>query len=118
MGYNTTFRITVEGSSFTDFFKAIGKLPKYNREEVVSTIACYNGIPVDLDNIDKICGYGKWYDHEEDLKLISSYFDGIIHVYGEGDTNGDMWHKSFKKGLMQRRDAIITFPEYDPEGFE
>lgn len=67
-------------------------------------------------------GYGKglfedtckWYEHEEDMKKVSSnYPDVIFTLEGEGEEAGDMWKKYFMNGKMQSCKAVITYPEFD-----
>lgn len=57
----------------------------------------------------------KWYDHETDLRKISTQFpDVVFHLHGVGEDYGDIWEKHFCNGKMQVCKARITFPKYDP----
>ena len=57
-----------------------------------------------------------WYDHEGDIIKLSLLFpDTIFDLHGSGEESGDIWHKYFFRGKVQRCRAIITFDEYNQE---
>jgi hypothetical protein len=54
-----------------------------------------------------------WYNHEADLRNLSlKYPELVFDLYGEGEENGDRWHKYFQNGKMQVCKVIMTFPEF------
>lgn len=67
-----------------------------------------------IDECGDYCDSVNWYNHEEDMKVLSSRFpDVTLELYGEGEESGDVWNKYFKNGKMQVCRAKITFDGYD-----
>ena len=61
----------------------------------------------------------KWYDHEESLISYSKqYPTTIFKLIGEGEENGDLWHKYFVNGGMQVCKGIISYPVMDISKFD
>ena len=57
--------------------------------------------------------YGKWYDHDEDMCLISSKFPGIVfELNGHGDDSDDIWVSYYFNGGGQFAPAQIQFDEF------
>ena len=59
----------------------------------------------------------KWGSHEDDMRVISSLFPGVLFLLtGEGEEWGDRWKKYFLNGKMHRVDARISieYDEFDP----
>lgn len=67
-------------------------------------------------------GYGeetKWYDHEEEMKQLSSQLPGYIFTLkGFGEENEDIWTKYFKNGKIQKAFAKIELDEFDENKLE
>ena len=107
MGYYTSFEIKTM-DEVSDIVKAAISheieayhLPDYN--EWMGGWACY----------------GKWYDHEEDLKELSLKFpDVVFEVYGDGEESDDLWYKYFKNGRMQYCPCHFEFDPYDESKLE
>ena len=60
----------------------------------------------------------KWYDHENDMKLISTTFhEFLFKLNGEGEESGDIWVKWFYQGKMQGGQAKLILPEFDAKLF-
>lgn len=56
----------------------------------------------------------EWESHEDDMKAFSRHFTKYVFIlYGEGESNKDMWFKYFKNGKMQVAPAKIKFDNYD-----
>lgn len=56
----------------------------------------------------------KWYDHEKDMKALSSEFPEVLFTLeGRGEEWDDAWVKYFLGGKMQVCYAEITFPPLD-----
>lgn len=56
-----------------------------------------------------------WYDHEQDMRLLSAKFpDMVFWLSGHGDDAEDIWDKYFIGGKMQACYAEIVRGEFDP----
>ena len=65
------------------------------------------------------CAYGKWYEHEDDLKKLSLLFpDVVFRVYGDGEESDDIWYKYFKNGKVQYCPCHFSFDPYDEAKLE
>ena len=65
--------------------------------------------------------YGStWYDHEEDMKIVSKELGDnyVFEVEGYGEERGDWWKKYFVNGKMAVYVLPITFPEFKEEDLE
>ena len=100
MGYQTRYRLELEGNSDEiDFLKL---------EFVhISTIEPRNYYIKNLLQYDE--HEAKWYDHENDLKELSINYPLIFfRLYGIGENWGDFWVKYFKNGKMTKLDCILS----------
>lgn len=101
MGYNTSYELSILG----DHYELLESIIENDRE-------MFYGINSDGSTYDSV----KWYDHEIDMKYISSLHPShIFMLEGSGEDSGDIWVKYFKGGKMQVCRAKITFDEYDEE---
>lgn len=98
MGYNTTYDLSIEPY-----------------DEGVHRIL--------LDEVNK--GYNpfedpcKWYEWEEDLRLISLKFpDHYFHLHGHGEEEGDIWAATFKDGKAHIRNAEIIIAPFEEDKLE
>ena len=107
MGYDTRYQLDiVEGGYISD---VLSLLNKSDFEEMFFAV----------DEHGEDANNCKWYDHEDDMKKLSLMFPDIVFdLYGEGDEAGDIWHKYFKNGKMQRCPAKICFDAYDESKLE
>lgn len=56
----------------------------------------------------------KWYDHEDDMKLLSAKFpDMVFWLSGQGENQEDLWQKFFVNGRMQECYAQIVYDDFD-----
>lgn len=61
----------------------------------------------------------KWYDHEEDMILLSQEFPNVLFkLHGEGEENGDIWDKYFMDGKMQYCPAKVQCAPFDRSKLE
>lgn len=57
-----------------------------------------------------------WFSEEEDMLILSREFSDVhFEVHGEGENQGDIWEDHFLGGKVQRCNAQIVIPEFDPE---
>lgn len=57
----------------------------------------------------------KWYEHEEDMRMISvKYPMAIFTLSGEGEEAGDLWRKYFLAGRMCGGKAKIVYEKFSP----
>lgn len=93
MGYNTEYCLEIKNHTDEDLDYLDFMLQK---EDCAVTV---NG---------ESYGETKWYEHEEDLKKISTKFPGLIlQLDGEGEESGDIWRKYFKDGKMQSANTKV-----------
>lgn len=105
MGYSTSYNLTVHAGD-----KSIKDI--YNDWEERKFI--FEGFDYAIDECGNMCDRVKWYNHENDMKKLSSrYPETVFLLTGEGEDNDDIWKKYFKNGKMQSCYAKITFDEYN-----
>src|SRR5687768_12850408 len=106
MGYNTTYSLEVEppilDKAFEDFF------------EPGAVFWMLEGRDPQVGYLGN--GYCTWYEHEDEMKLLSKGFPNhLFTLWGEGDSSGDIWCKYFQDGKMQFCPPTIVYEKYDPE---
>ena len=105
MGYYTTFKLSVKDSEITDNIKK--ELSIINRDYFDN-----------MDTIDELIeGWfeAKWYNYEDDMKMLSLKFPTIVFILeGDGEENDDMWVAYFMNGKVQHEKAKITYNYFDP----
>ena len=99
MGYNTQFKVTALGDETEKAIKSLAERSRY--DGYFETDYWTPGDEV------------KWYDWEEDLKVISKQFENtVIVIEGEGES-GDVWKAWAYRGKVEVARAIIEFPTPD-----
>ncbi len=64
---------------------------------------------------DAYYSHTTWYDHEQDIRLLSAKFPNMVFwLSGQGDDREDIWDKYFIDGKMQACYAKIVYGEFDP----
>jgi hypothetical protein len=57
----------------------------------------------------------KWYDHDTDMRRISSQYPYILFIlHGIGEDNDDRWIKYYMNGLTQYAPARFVYDDFDP----
>lgn len=83
-------------------------------EDILKSEEDFPGLDYAIDENGDYYESVKWYDHEEDMRILSGrYPDVIFALEGEGMNQGDHWFEYYKNGKMQRCNAIVSFDEYD-----
>lgn len=104
MGYNTSYELEYENCD------------DETREQIAATIAADDNLDYGLNSDGDPC---KWYDHEEDMKELSKQFPEVLFTLsGNGEDCPDLWKKYFRNGKIQRAEAEIIYPEFDPTRLE
>lgn len=104
MGYETSFKITVEPRSTRSLLEAIV-------EKIENLDNCYPYVNSQGNAIHASC---KWYEHEDDMRIVSTHFPEIvITVNGDGEESGDLWRRYYKNGKCQKAETRITFTEFN-----
>ena len=116
MGYYTQFVIKADSQTFAidEFIEAIDKGSAQPNEYSGSY---FSGLYWSDYHKGWVISDTKWYDHEDDLKWLSSQFPDVLFTvkgHGEdGDRKDHLWMKYFKGGKMQASNAHITYEEFD-----
>lgn len=56
----------------------------------------------------------KWYDHEQDMCLLSAKFPEVVFwLSGQGEGCEDLWQKYFFSGKVQEAYAHIVYDDFD-----
>lgn len=54
--------------------------------------------------------YTKWYDHDEDMRLLSYRFpDVVFELRGDGEESEDVWSHYYKGGRAQTDGLVVTY---------
>ena len=67
------------------------------------------------------CDDMKWYEHDKDMKALSSAFPNVLFCLdGKGEDDDDLWRSYFLNGKRQlcRAKITIEYPEFDPSFLE
>ena len=107
MGYETSFSLSIEPGSHSEK-EIFWELRKNDN-------ACYALNISEADSEYECRAPAKWYSHEKDMLALSKKFpEATFLLEGEGEEQGDLWKHHYRNGRVQRRNAIISFTEYDP----
>ncbi len=121
MGYYTFYTLLAESLNKDELKKIANKIFEIRNNG--DTNFCYglsdNGIGNDRNSIPEILldledwnTLVKWYDWEDDMKLLTKALPGIVlHLKGIGEDHDDIWQAHFLNGKSQYCRAII--PEFD-----
>ena len=102
MGYYTDFELTVD---------RVNPLLRADLEEEIRKMNVF-----DPGNVDTgwSVNAAKWYDHDEDMLLLSRRFpDTVFTLYGYGDSIDDRWVSYYKSGAQQYAEAVIIYADFD-----
>lgn len=115
MGYYTDYTLSVYGAETQGdgSLKMIDKISPIIAEQIEAEIDKMN-VFTDGDITDSYYSNCKWYDHEDDMRVLSAKFpDQIFWLSGRGDDDDDRWQKFFVAGKMQECYARIIYDGFD-----
>lgn len=103
MGYYTNYSLSFSPENKND---RIGK-DKY--DAILRELSKMNV----FDDEECTYAYDKWYDHDKDMRLISSKFPGIVfELDGNGEESDDIWVSYYLNGGSQFAPAQIQFDKF------
>lgn len=116
MGYYTDYTLSVH-SAKRDAAGAVmisDEIPSDLERQIENEIGKMN-VFQDGNVQDAYYANAKWYDHEDDMRLLSAKFpDVVFWLSGSGDDCDDLWQKFFVGGRMQTCYAQIVYDDFDP----
>ena len=105
MGYYTNYTLTIENEN----------VPQSRLVEIDDEIMKMDVMDGSLCRYGVCSGEDKWYDHDEDMLLLSTKFPEILFcLYGTGEGYEDIWRTYYQNGKMQHCPASIVYDDYDP----
>jgi hypothetical protein len=104
MGYETAYTLSIGDVAVNDAIDHV--------------VANQDAYPYSEDVLQEVikgyCIYAKWYDHEDDMRNLSSAFpEERFILTGYGEDQPDAWAKHFVNGRMQVCTGEIVFPPFD-----
>lgn len=117
MGYYTSFELTFKPYKDDE----LPFIPGVTLYDELKKMNVFEDIYIEKDNpfAGDANGYAKWYEHEEDMDLLSKKFVGVLfELHGNGELNDDMWIEYFLNGKHQRCAAKITFDPFNEDEME
>ena len=115
MGYYTDYTLSVYRAKKQDdgSIVMVSDIPKIVEIQIEEEIDLMN-VFRDGNIKDSYYANDTWYNHEEDMRLLSSKFPDIVFwLSGDGDNHEDMWQKFFVAGKMQPCYARIIYDDFD-----
>lgn len=132
MGYYTNYILNIDSSYGRGAREAAleaekqevrdSNLPPYSKAKIISMLEeKYKHEEVGIDEVlseldeDPFECETKWYEHEEEMLAVSRKYPSVLFtLQGQGEEADDLWRKYFYDGKVQRTEAVITFPPFDP----
>ena len=118
MGYYTRFELShdsVDVEVTKAIYEAIGSFGESSDIDIAIGL-------VDCNERSTVYGPSqgtKWYEHDEDMKELSSKFPEILFTLeGKGEEVGDLWRNYYMGGKMQLGETTITYAPFDPNKLE
>lgn len=110
MGYYTDYELTANSFEYEadakQFNDELGTTTGYNFRTRV------NRVPPLYQSL-ALLQEAKWYDHADDLMKLSTKWPWVtIILVGVGEDRGDHWRMRVRNGVVERQNAVISFPEW------
>lgn len=107
MGYYTRYNLSIKENRSNISDDEIIKLTVEKLEKL-------DVIDYALDEKLEGCDSVKWYDHEEQMRKVSTEIKDVLFLLdGEGEESGDVWKEYYLNGKMQDCKAELIFPKFD-----
>lgn len=97
MGYYTTYTIKITGPTAEP-------IDKNELETIVEEMKRVGGYDFEIDGNNEVyLGSAKWYEHDNDMELISRIFGQcVFEITGEGEEGiTDVWRQWWKNGELK-----------------
>lgn len=107
MGYYTYYNIEVEEDKMG-----------VDDEKIAAIYAKAKELDLEFTDVfdQSLCSWDccKWYECEEEMKRLSSFFPEVMFtVFGNGEAEDDFWIAHFKDGKEKFRQGQIVYPTFD-----
>lgn len=115
MGYYTDYCLSFKGTERLDKGSIVvgSYIPEQDVLAIIEEVGRMN-IFDDIRYDEIFYANAKWYDWENDMRLLSRKFPDIMFkLSGSGENEEDLWKAYFLNGSMQYCPAIITYEEFD-----
>lgn len=112
---------------YTDYTLSFNKLRKTRTGKLIPDVIdpdTLEKIELELTNLNVLeyddsygwYGNAKWYDHDNDMAVISGKFHGILfQLHGCGEDPEDLWNTYYYNGGIQHAPAQITYAEFSED---
>lgn len=100
---------------YTDFTLTMTPRPdSVSSEQMNATLNSVTGYTWNSPQPFRFQLEAKWYDCSEHIKIISALHPDILfELSGDGEEQGDQWHRYCRNGKTQICEAIIAFDPFD-----
>lgn len=106
MGYYTQYGLTME---------QVKGAPPFDKEALDAEIRRMNVFGDDGSVDYGFYAYDKWYEHEQDMLLLSARFpNALFTLEGDGEDSDDRWQDYYLGGRVMHGGIEIIYNAFDP----